>query len=481
MLFNSFEFLFFFPLVLVGYYLLPHKFRWAFLLLSSYYFYASSIPSLLILLLISTVVDYICGLKMYNSLTQKSKKKFLLLSILVNLGLLFSFKYLAFFTTTIDDILHFFGLEGVRSINVNSYSFNQILLPVGISFYTFQTMSYSIDVYRGKLIPEKHFGKFALFVAFFPQLVAGPIERAGKLLPQFNKTIHLNIDNIRKGLVLMAWGFFLKVVVADRLGIYVDMAFADPGKNSGLPLVVGATFFAFQIYYDFAAYTSIAIGAAKTMGYDLMQNFNRPFFSTSSSEFWKRWHISLMKWMRHYLYEPLVRKLKFSRLTAVLVVFFINGLWHGASWTFVIWSMLNAFLLIIEVATAKERMKIIKKLGISKRASSVLGWLMITGYLVLSLVFFRASSLTHALYYLKSMLHVNTLNINIISNPLELGLSIFFILTVQLIHYYKGNDKVFELVLDRSTSVRWVMYTTYIFVIVLFAINRQNTFIYFQF
>ncbi len=478
MLFNSFEFLFFFPLILLGFYLVPHRMRWIWLLLGSYYFYMAAEPSLVLLLLLSTVVDYFCGLGMWKA-GQQLKKLYLATSISVNIGILFVFKYLGFFTASFQGVLGFFGLP--ESDPDSAYQFEQILLPVGISFYTFQTLGYSIEVYRGNIKPERHFGTFALYVAFFPQLVAGPIERANRLLPQLKKRIHLDLGNIRKGLIFMAWGFFLKIVVADRLGLYVDEAYSDPELYHGLPLALSAIFFGFQIYYDFSAYTAIAIGAAKTMGYDLMQNFNRPFFATSAMQFWNRWHISLTRWMLDYLYRPLKVTLKMSRLLAVFLVFFVIGLWHGANWTFVVWGMLNGLLLILEVATNGFRKKIIAKLGLSKKVVGVLGWIIVMGYLVISLIFFRSPSIEAAWYYLEHMFTITNLHVNILNNYFELFLSFLLILGVQAVHYTKGNHRIDELVVHKSTPLRWTIYITYILIIVFFALNRQQTFIYFQF
>lgn len=481
MLFNSFEFLYFFPIIIIGFYLIPNRFRWLWLLLGSYYFYTTLEPTLILLLIASTLVDYFCGLKMYAAATKKIKKWYLAASITINVGILIAFKYLFFFTASFASLLAFFGIQIPIDDMEQSYHISQILLPIGISFYTFQTMSYSIEVYRGTIKPEKHLGIFALYVAFFPQLVAGPIERASRLLPQLRKNVSLNLRNVEQGLIMMAWGFFLKVVVADRLGIYVDQAFSNPDSPHSLSLILGGFFFCFQIYYDFSAYTSIAIGAANVMGYNLMQNFNRPFFSTSSTEFWKRWHISLMQWMRDYVYRPLVIHLKMNRLSAVLIVFFVVGLWHGANWTFVVWSMLNALLLIAEVSTNPIRKWLFKKLRLPKQLVSFLGWSFIFSYLMVSLIFFRSSSIEAAFVYIQSMFTIGSMHINIMGNYIELFLSFLFIGVVQIIHYYKGNNRVYELVIDKAHYIKWISYFGYILIIVLFGLNRQNSFIYFQF
>jgi len=481
MLFNSFEFLYFFPLMVLGFYLLNQRYRWLWLLIGSYYFYAFAEPILLVLLGASTLIDYYCGLQMAKAATQKIKKRFLAASILINVGILIVFKYLFFFTNSFLGLLDFFGITIATTDMSQAYHIDQILLPVGISFYTFQTMSYSIEVYRGNIQAEKHLGKFALYVAFFPQLVAGPIERASRLLPQLKKKIAIDTQQIEKGLIMMAWGFFLKLVVADRLGIYVDQAFSDPTSPHGIALFLGSLFFSFQIYYDFSAYTAIAIGAAKVLGFDLMHNFNRPFFSTSSMEFWKRWHISLMYWMRDYLYRPLVVNLKLTRLQAVLLVFFIIGLWHGANWTFVLWSMLNAVLLIVEVTTIKSRAALFKMFKIPKKVINIAGAIIILGYLMVSLIFFRSASIGQAFVYIEHMFNLKSLHINILGNYLELFLCFVFITLVQTVHYYKGNNKIYELVLNKNSAVKSLAYIGYIVLIVLFAVHRQNTFIYFQF
>lgn len=481
MLFNSFEFLLFFPLVLVLYYVLPHRNRWWFLLVSSYLFYAASEPYLIVLLLISTLVDYYCGLRIGASADGKRKKAYLWLSILVNVGILISFKYLFFFLDSMNTLLANFGVEVSSSEQIQSYRIDQILLPVGISFYTFQTMSYTIEVYRGHMQPERHLGRFALFVAFFPQLVAGPIEKATRLLPQFQKHIVPDKQQIKRGLTIMAWGFFLKVVVADRLGVYVDAVYADPNGNKGLPSLLAAFFFVFQIYFDFAAYTYIAIGVAKTMGISLINNFNRPLFSQNISQFWQRWHISLTQWIRDYLYRPLRRNGKLNRTLSVLVVFFVMGLWHGANWTFVVWGLINALFLIVEVATNPIRKRFFDGLRIPKGARAFLGWGTSFTLMLVSLIFFRSPTLTDALAYVQNLLVFPNLHVNILNNYFELFLCFVLIFGVQLVHYFKGNNKIYELVENRPTWLRWSMYISYIALIVLLGINRQESFIYFQF
>lgn len=480
MLFNSFDFIVFFTVVVLMYYILPFRFRWLFLLMASYYFYMASEPVMVLLLMASTLIDYFCGIQIHGSSSQKRKKWFLLLSIGANVGILIAFKYLFFFIDSFNQVLAFFGIA-YADHHIQSYNVSQILIPVGISFYTFQTMSYTIEVYRGNMEPERHLGRFALFVAFFPQLVAGPIEKATRLLPQLKKDIKPDLAEIKKGLALMAWGFFLKLVVSDRIGVYVDYVYDDPENNQGIPLVLGAFLFIFQIYYDFSAYTAIAIGAAKVMGINLTHNFNRPLFATSISSFWRRWHISLTHWIRDYMFFPLRRSGKLSRVSSTLIVFFIMGLWHGANWTFVIWGALNGIFLVIELGTGKVRSKLFKKIGFPQWLLNIGGWAISAICLTFSLIFFRSSSFKEAMIYIKNMFQIHNLHFNVLNNYLEIVLIALLVIGVQIVHYFKGNNRIYELINIRSPYLRWGLYTLYILLFCLLAINRQKTFIYFQF
>ena len=301
-------------------------------------------PEYIFLILFSTIVDYYCGLKMEGAQNRTYKKLFLTLSLFTNLSVLFAFKYLNFFSDSIRYILNEFN------IFYNIPYFN-VLLPVGISFYTFQTLSYTIDVYRGQKKAEKHLGVFALYVSFFPQLVAGPIERSTRLLPQLKKENSFDYLRFKNGLLLMLWGFFKKIVIADRLAVLVNTVYNNPIDYQGITLIIATIFFAFQIYCDFSAYSDIAIGASKIMGYDLMKNFNRPYFSKSIAEFWRRWHISLGSWFRDYLYFFLGGNKKGQLIwyKNLMLVFLISGLWHGANWTFVIWGFLHGFYMIFSI------------------------------------------------------------------------------------------------------------------------------------
>lgn len=336
MLFNSIEFLLFFPSVVVMYFLLPHKLRWVFLLIASYYFYMNWKPVYALLLFFSTFTTWGCGILVEKSDTVKKKKLFLVLSLIINFSILFTYKYFNFLNESV------FGALEQMNIRWNVPNLD-LLLPVGISFYTFQAVGYTIDVYRGDLKAEKNLGIYALFVSFFPQLVAGPIERAKNLLPQFRKKHYFDLSRLQSGVKQMIWGFFMKVVIADRLSLIVNSAYNNADSHNGTTLLIATVFFAFQIYCDFAGYSNIAIGAARIMGFDLMTNFRRPYFATNIGEFWHRWHISLSTWFRDYLYIPLGgNRVSTSRnYLNVFVTFVVSGIWHGANWTFVIWGFLH--------------------------------------------------------------------------------------------------------------------------------------------
>ncbi|MEL6649783.1 MAG: MBOAT family O-acyltransferase [Bacteroidota bacterium] len=339
MLFNSLAYLIFFPAVVSLFFLLPHRFRWIMLLGASYYFYLSWKAEYLVLILFSTLLSYYCALQIEQR--PNARKAWLWLSILGNLSVLFFFKYFNFLGEATQSLLSAVQIDIVPP-------YLDFLLPVGISFYTFQTLSYTIDIYRGQQKAERHLGLYALYVSFFPQLVAGPIERSGNLLPQFKTRQVLRYESIASGVQQMLWGFFKKLVVADRLALYVNEIYADPQQFSGLTLLLATILFSFQIYCDFSAYSDIAIGTARCMGYDLMENFRRPYFARSVAEFWRRWHISLSTWFRDYLYIPLGgNRVSVPRwYLNLLIVFLVSGLWHGANWTFVFWGGLHALYLI---------------------------------------------------------------------------------------------------------------------------------------
>ena len=360
MLFNSLQFIAFFIIIVSIYFTIPHRYRWLLLLAASYYFYMCWKVEYIFLIIISTIVAYITGILMGRERTRERRKKYLVFSLAVNLGLLAAFKYFNFFNSNLRELFNFFNIF----YDVPEFD---VLLPVGISFYTFQTLSYSIDIYRGDRPPEKSLGIFALYVSFFPQLVAGPIERSTSLLPQFFERKEFNYERVTSGLRKIAWGMFKKVVIADRLAVVVDQVYGSPEDFAGPAVLIATFFFAYQIYCDFSGYSDIAIGTARILGFDLITNFKRPYFARSIREFWQRWHISLSTWFRDYLYIPLGgNRVKRPRYYInLIIVFLICGLWHGANWTFIVWGALHGSYMIISVVTGNLRERIIKVFGLN--------------------------------------------------------------------------------------------------------------------
>jgi D-alanyl-lipoteichoic acid acyltransferase DltB (MBOAT superfamily) len=478
MFFNSIEFAVFFPVVVALYLLTPQRFRWMLLLAASYYFYAAWKAEYLILIIASTMIDYVVALQMEKTASRKGRRSWLIVSLASNLGILFSFKYFNFFNSSVREVFDYFNIF----YDVPAF---QVLLPVGISFYTFQTLSYTIDVYRGERPAERHLGIFALYVAFFPQLVAGPIERSTRLLPQFFKKVDLTYDHTIDGLRLMLWGFFKKLVIADRIGAYVDLVYNNPGDQTGLTVLIATYFFAFQIFCDFSGYSDIAIGAARILGYDLMDNFKRPYFSKSIAEFWRRWHISLSTWFRDYLYIPLGgnRVVKWRWHYNLFVVFLISGLWHGANWTFVVWGGLHGLYMIVGVTTLDWRNRLWNKSGLSR---TVRRWVAVftTFHLVtFSWIFFRASSIGDAFLLIRRIPFIPDLHV-LVGNfgAYEMLLSVVGICVLETVHLLE-RKRDFRRQLDRLPAlVRWGLYYAFSMSILLFGvINQKQAFIYFQF
>jgi len=390
MLFNSLEFLVFFPAIVVLYYSCPKSCQWPLLLIASYGFYMWWRAPYVLLILGSTAVDYWISVRVHRSKSAVHRKRLLFVSLFLNLGLLAFFKYSQFFSTSASGLLAVFGLD----VSIPS---SGLLLPVGISFYTLQTLSYSIEVFRKNAKPEKHIGIFALYVVFFPQLVAGPIERPQNLIPQLKSRKNFDFDRILSGLRLMIWGGFQKVVIADQLSLGVDFVFGTPDGISGPLVLIASYLFAFQIYCDFAGYSNIAIGAARVLGIHLMDNFRRPYFSTSIQMFWRRWHISLSTWFRDYLYIPLGgnRKGKFRTYLNLLIVFLVSGLWHGANWTYVCWGGIHGLLLITGIWIRKTFSD--KTPLLPKTIRNALAMLLVFHLVCFAWILFRATSIEHAL------------------------------------------------------------------------------------
>ena len=412
MLFDSLHFLVFFPVVAAMYFAAPHRARWALLLAASYYFYGSWRPEYLLLLMASTGVDYAAALAMERSTTIRGRRAWMAVSLASNLGMLGYFKYAAFLADTLRSVATPMGV-----VLGDSPAFDP-LLPIGISFYTFQTLGYAIDVYRGTVPAERHLGRFALYVSFFPQLVAGPIERAGRLIPQLAAAHPFHGGRVVSGLTLMGWGFFQKLVIADRLAPYVNQVFAGDGPQTAGAVLLGAYFFYFQIYADFSGYTDIARGASRVMGIELMPNFDRAYLSRTTSEMWRRWHISLMTWFRDYLMRPL----GFSRpgrakwVRNIMIVFIVSGLWHGAAWTFAAWGLANAVFVMAGDSTRRRRDRAWQQMAAAAsrrregagtlllRARAWLATLLVFNLMALTLIFFRSPSLGRALEMYETLL-----------------------------------------------------------------------------
>lgn len=476
MLFNSLEFLLFFPAVTFTYYALPHKYRWALLLLASCVFYMFFIPRYIFILIFTIAVDYCAGLLIEKAVQPAKKKALLVLSICANVGILFFFKYFNFFNQDIRALAHFAGWNYTLQSLV-------IILPVGLSFHTLQAMSYTIEVYRGNQKAEKHLGIYALYVMYYPQLVAGPIERPQNMLHQFHKKHEFNYSNVANGLKLMLLGFFKKLVIADRLADYVDFVYKGPAHYHGLAILLAVVFFAFQIYCDFSGYSDIAIGASLVMGIRLMQNFDRPFISKSVTEFWRRWHISLYTWFNDYVFVPLVISLRNAGKIAVyvglLITFFLAGLWHGAGWTFIIFGLLHGFALMYEFSTRKIRQRLS-----SSRIYDAASIIFTFGFACFSWIFFRASSFRQALVVIRSLFSRGQDSQDVIHYNFglqQIAISTFAVAFLLALEYFQKNKGFISALNSLSRRKQWIICNLMFASIILLGIFAKKEFIYFQF
>ena len=472
MLFNSFEFLLFFPAVCIIFYALRKaKYQNIFLLLASYYFYMNWKPVYAVLILTSTAITYGCGLFVEKYQGNKRKQKaFLVTSLVINLAILFVFKYFNFINESVFSVLELFGVRWTVP-NLD------ILLPVGISFYTFQALGYSIDVYRGTIKAEKNFLTYALFVSFFPQLVAGPIERAKNLLPQFHKEHPFNYDNAVEGCKMMLWGYFMKLCVADRLAEYVDAVYNNVPQHSGNSLILATVFFTFQIYCDFGGYSLIARGAAKVMGFELMENFRRPYLSLSIKEFWKRWHISLSTWFMDYVYIPLGgNRVRYARhLTNLMITFLVSGIWHGANWTFVLWGAWHGVFICLDNLYRHYFGKMKQDKPIAKLISIAVVFLIAC----FGWIFFRANSVQDAFSIIGKIISSHS-GIFIHSNTqmAYCFLSLFILVAKDIKDEYQLKCNFMH---SRYSVVRYISYIALVFYILLYGVYSGGQFIYFQF
>jgi D-alanyl-lipoteichoic acid acyltransferase DltB (MBOAT superfamily) len=467
------------------YFFVPQKFKWFFLLLASYFFYGSWKKEYLLLLTLPTLVTYLTARAMAAAKTPGRRKLFFFSGLLATLGLLFVFKYLELFRQTLHDLAGYF-------VHMQSLSPLKIILPIGISFFTFKIISYLIDVYFGRIPAEKHLGIYPLYVSFFPQLLAGPIDRAAQFIPQLKKPVFFDWERITSGFRLVVWGLFKKIVIADRLAIFVNYVFRNP-EGQGFYLVIAVYFFAFQIYYDFSGYSDIAVGITRILGFDSMKNFDFPYFSRSITEFWNRWHISLSSWLRDYLFLPLayatMRRIKGEKLLAVKVetwgyfvgIFFtmlLGGLWHGASWTFVIWGGLYGIYQMFSYAGKHLRKEIVKKTGLQR-----LPWLhtFLSVFITFNLVsfawiFFRSTSLAAALNFIHYLSLARPQN-----RSTYLGFDLTVLLLFLLIEFfYKNKDRiVFWQRFPRL--VKMAAFAFFCCLLIVLAMDLSNEFIYFKF
>lgn len=484
MLFNSLHFLSFFLVVTILYFALPHQYRWKLLLGSSCYFYMVFVPVYIVILGTTIVVDYFAGIYIERGQGRR-RRWFLIMSLIANIGVLAVFKYFNFINGNISVFLNQVGY-------VNSVPNLSILLPVGLSFHTFQAMSYTIEVYRGNQKAEHHFGIYALYVMFYPQLVAGPIERPQNILHQFYDRHKFETQRVLDGITLMLWGLFKKVVIADRLAVFVNFVYDNPTQFTGFPLLLATVFFAFQIYCDFSGYSDMALGAAEVMGFRLMRNFNRPYFSKSIAEFWKRWHISLSTWFRDYVYIPLGgnRVSKWQWQFNLFVTFLLSGLWHGANWTYIIWGGLNGLYLILENLTTNFRKSLLHKLDVTS-LSQLFRWLSI-GYtfslICIAWVFFRAQTVADAVYiighFFSNLLpSLSTVfNTNMGSDKYNLVVAILALIVLFGVEFFQRGRSIRPLLMRQPAYVQALVYYALILGIIGLGVFENNQqFIYFQF
>lgn len=486
MLFNSLEFLIFFPIVCLGYFLIPHKYRWIWLLIASYIFYMGWNAAYALLLLFSTVVTWLTGIAVDRSAGTKRRKVFLALGITINLAILFVFKYFGFFMDTVYSV---FGALGIAYTEIQF----SLVLPVGISFYTFQAIGYCIDVYRKQTPVQRNFGKYALFVSFFPQLVAGPIERSNTLIPQFEEVHTFSSERTASGLRLMAWGFFKKIVIADTVCVAVNRVYNNVESFQGLPLILATVLFTIQIFCDFSGYSDIARGCARIMGFRLMKNFDHPYFATSIRDFWRRWHISLSTWFKDYVYIPLGgnRKGKHRTSLNLLITFLVSGLWHGANWTFIIWGGFHAIVQIIERYTKNFFAKLshvtrLERVPKVRKAGKIIFTFCLVCF---AWIFFRANSVQDAFYVIGNLFNFQSFSTSELYTILKLMFDtraevyrLLLTLPVFIIaSFVDYKCSINRIVTRRSSVTRFIIYVIIVVYILLAARADIQDFIYFQF
>lgn len=505
MLFTSIKFIIFFPVVVLIFYLLPHRFRWSWLLLASCFFYMTFTPYYIFLLMAIVVIEYSMALliEKQRAAGKGDGKIFLLAGIIIPLVLLSIFKYFNFLSITVSQIAQFFSLK-------QSPVLLEIILPVGISFYTFQGLSYIIDVYRGTFKAHRHFGIFTLFMTFFPQLLAGPIPRAPQLIPQFYEEKKFDYEQFTDGLKLIAWGFFKKLVIADRAAVVVNEVFNNTHDYWGIYFIIATFFFCFQVYCDFSGYSDIAIGGALLLGYRLQENFRRPYLSESIQEVWRRWNISLLSWFRDYLYIPLGgnRVSAMRKKYNTMVIFVISGIWHGANWTYIIWASLNGLYILISQSTREIRKSIVSFLRFNRipRIYKVFRVLCTFVLFYFAAIFFRANSVSDAVYMISHfftgidevLLSLATFNyeaiktVLIVANkktilgfarPIFLGEIIILcmgIIILNVIYVLQETQSIKQRLKTKPAYVTWVLCYGLCFFIIFLGYFSSQPFLYFR-
>ncbi|MBK7129829.1 MAG: MBOAT family protein [Crocinitomicaceae bacterium] len=483
MIFNSLDFALFLPVVFAIYWLFGRIFNSSaqnmVIVVSSYVFYGWWDWRFLTLIFFSSVVDYVIAMFMDKTERIARRKSLLITSMVINLGLLMFFKYFNFFIDNLNSAFTFFGSE----IQVDTL---KIILPVGISFYTFQTMSYTIDVYRKNLKASTDFFAFIAYVSFFPQLVAGPIERATNLLPQFENKLkrHFNYDSARQGLRQILWGLFKKMAIADNCAVFANEIFNNYDDLNGSTLIIGGLFFTFQIYGDFSGYSDIAIGTSKLFGYNLMRNFAFPYFSRDIAEFWRRWHISLSTWFRDYVYIPLGGS-KAKPIRNTFIIFLLSGFWHGANWTFIFWGLINALFFLPLLLRGKNRknLDIVGKNALYPGAKEIALILKTFALTVMAWIIFRAENMTQVIGFFSEIFSPSTLELPQIKNYIGALITLVMICALIFVEWIgrNGDYALDNLHLSLNRRMRWIIYSLIIFIISMYAATEETPFIYFQF
>lgn len=484
MLFNSLQFAIFFPIVTLLYFALPDRARVPLLLAASCWFYMAFVPAYILILGVVILVDYAAG-RLIEQAAAQHRRRVLIVSLCTNVGILAFFKYFNFLDGNVAALARLIGW------NYGDHALS-IVLPIGLSFHTFQSMSYTIEVYRGNVPAERSLLRFATYVMFYPQLVAGPIERPQNLLPQFRERHAFERARVSDGLKLMAVGLFKKIVIADRVALLVNAVYATPEEFAGPQLFIATVFFAIQIYCDFSGYTDIARGAARVMGFELMLNFNRPYLATSIADFWRRWHISLSTWFRDYVYYPLGGNRRGLARTClnVALVFLISGLWHGANWTFVIWGALHAAFMVVYILTERARSRLAAALPAAGGALlDGLGWLMTFGLVSLAWVFFRAASVADALMILRrivtDVLPRPGVDLHPGLDPVQFTIALVLIGALFAVEAVSQRRPLGVTLAGLPRMQRWSAYYAFALVFILLVLwspeRNAQPFIYFQF